>query len=280
VLESVGGNQDRAIDALLVMSDPEYKGEPPATVQPEQPALVRSICASSDALFLTALQSQTELDEQFARHLMLEEQQHRQQQWVNANPRPPATYQSHPSQRRWNSQAQPGEGGAVAESSMGDFQEQFSKIAESQLLYYSWARGPLLTSIQVVKRPLGVYSPKSKRRSKNLTKTGEGLLVFSFHYSPRCPRSTGQTSSSSTQPTWNANTAYSAHANAQSAAVTQPSYFDPNPHSPVPTPLVAHQSPPATTPALKGYDLSPSPSPSKSCTFRMDCIYFCVPHGL
>ena len=53
MLESVGGNQDRAVDALLVMSDPEYKGEPPATVQPEQPALVRSICPSSDALFLT-----------------------------------------------------------------------------------------------------------------------------------------------------------------------------------------------------------------------------------
>jgi hypothetical protein len=44
VLESVGGNQDRAIDALLGMSDPEYKGEPPTTVQPEQLALVRSIC--------------------------------------------------------------------------------------------------------------------------------------------------------------------------------------------------------------------------------------------
>jgi len=114
VLESVGGNQDRAIDTLLVMSDPEYKGEPPAAVQSEQPAL-----------------SQTELDEQFARHLMLEEQQQRQQQWVNANQQPPATYQSHPSQQRWNSQAQPGEGGAVATNSAGDFQEQFSKIAES-----------------------------------------------------------------------------------------------------------------------------------------------------
>ena len=42
----MGGNQDRAIDALLGMSDPEYKGEPPAAahVEREQTALVRSIC--------------------------------------------------------------------------------------------------------------------------------------------------------------------------------------------------------------------------------------------
>ena len=62
---------------------------------------------------------------------MIEEQQQRQQQWVNANHRPPVAYESHPSQRRWNSQAQPDEGGPVAENSMGDLQEQFNKIAES-----------------------------------------------------------------------------------------------------------------------------------------------------
>lgn len=139
MLESVGGNQDRAIDALLGMSDPEYKGEPPATVQPEQLALVRSICPRFlILLFLTMLQSQTELDEQFARHLMLEEKQQRQQQWVDADPRPPAAYQSHPSQRRWNSQTQPDEGRVVSENSMGDLHEQFNKIAESQPLYCSW----------------------------------------------------------------------------------------------------------------------------------------------
>ena len=44
MLDSVGGNQDRAIDALLAISDPEYKGEAPVAVQSEQPPLVRSIC--------------------------------------------------------------------------------------------------------------------------------------------------------------------------------------------------------------------------------------------
>lgn len=61
---------------------------------------------------------------------MLEEQQQRQQQWGNANQRPPVAYESQPSQRNWSSQPHPEEG-AVAENSMGDFQEQFNKIAES-----------------------------------------------------------------------------------------------------------------------------------------------------
>jgi len=59
---------------------------------------------------------------------MLEEQQEQQQQWVNANQRSP---QSHPSQQRRNSQAQPAEAGPEAEKSVTDFQEQFSKFAES-----------------------------------------------------------------------------------------------------------------------------------------------------
>ena len=70
-------------------------------------------------------QSQTELDEEFARHLMLEEQQ--QRQWFNANQRLQATYQSQPNQ---TSQDQPGDG-FLADRPTGDFQEQFNRIAES-----------------------------------------------------------------------------------------------------------------------------------------------------
>jgi hypothetical protein len=40
VLQSVGGNQDRAIDALLGMSDPDYRSEAPAPVAPQAPAFV------------------------------------------------------------------------------------------------------------------------------------------------------------------------------------------------------------------------------------------------
>ncbi|KAF7371463.1 CUE domain-containing protein [Mycena venus] len=54
VLDSVQGNTNRAIDALLGMSDPDYQGEPvPQQVRP---------------------QTQEELDEQLARTLMLEDE--------------------------------------------------------------------------------------------------------------------------------------------------------------------------------------------------------------
>jgi hypothetical protein len=55
VLDSVGGVQDRAIDALLVMGDPEYKGEPPAPVQSEQPPLVRYIWLQIPTLHFSLL---------------------------------------------------------------------------------------------------------------------------------------------------------------------------------------------------------------------------------
>jgi hypothetical protein len=98
---------------------------------PNNPLLCVLSAPNSDTLFLTALQTQTELDEQFARHLMIEEQQQRQQQWVNTNRRTPVAYESHPSQRRWDSHVHPDESDAVAENSTGDFHEQFNKIAES-----------------------------------------------------------------------------------------------------------------------------------------------------
>ncbi|KAF8740173.1 hypothetical protein AX14_008361 [Amanita brunnescens Koide BX004] len=58
VLQSVGGNQDRAIDALLGMSDPQYKSEAPTASEQSGQA-----------------PSQVDLDEQLARRLMLEEGQ-------------------------------------------------------------------------------------------------------------------------------------------------------------------------------------------------------------
>jgi hypothetical protein len=51
VLDSVGWDQDRAIDALLNISDPEYKGEPLVEVPSVQPPLVRSICPPIPILY-------------------------------------------------------------------------------------------------------------------------------------------------------------------------------------------------------------------------------------
>lgn len=126
-----------------------------------------------------------------------------------------------------------------------------------------------LTFTQAGEKLLGLCSPKSRRKSKNLTKAGKGF--FLFFLSPlftSCPRSTGQSTGSSTQPTWRTyNNASRSQDQAQPVAVTQPSYFDPNSHSSfsstVSSPPVASVSPPAPTPAVKGYDLSPTPSISK-----------------
>ncbi|SJK97176.1 uncharacterized protein ARMOST_00427 [Armillaria ostoyae] len=60
VLDSVHGDQGHAIDALLGMSDPEYKGES----RPVEPVM-----------------TQTELDEQLARRLLLEDEQQQQAAW-------------------------------------------------------------------------------------------------------------------------------------------------------------------------------------------------------
>ncbi|KAG8740112.1 hypothetical protein FRC10_004741 [Ceratobasidium sp. 414] len=62
VLEATGGNRDRAIDSLLAMSDPDYAPAQPQTTGGGAPNQGRQ-------------PTQTELDEEFAHRLMLEEQQ-------------------------------------------------------------------------------------------------------------------------------------------------------------------------------------------------------------
>ncbi|TFK66496.1 hypothetical protein BDN72DRAFT_844275 [Pluteus cervinus] len=110
VLESVDWDQDRAINTLLGMSDPNYKEE---TRHPE-PVL-----------------SQTELDEQFARRLLLEDQR-RQNAFAPQPQRQsgrPFT-QAGPFQPQPQPQAQyqqPGQEG----NSMAEFQDQVSKFAET-----------------------------------------------------------------------------------------------------------------------------------------------------
>ncbi|KAG2148745.1 uncharacterized protein EDB93DRAFT_1084788 [Suillus bovinus] len=108
VLQSVNGDQDLAIDTLLGMSDPDYVSQPPPP-PPEQRE-----------------PTQTDLDEQLARRLMLEEEQAAQNQW-----RPPQQGQGPQSyQSRWyDSRAQ-----AVTppqRDTMTEFQDGFNKIAET-----------------------------------------------------------------------------------------------------------------------------------------------------
>ncbi|KAG7446561.1 uncharacterized protein BT62DRAFT_931999 [Guyanagaster necrorhizus] len=99
VLDSVYGDQGRAIDALLGMSDPEYKDEP------------RSV---------ERVMTQTELDEQLARRLLLEDQQQQQAAWQSQQPQ----WQQPIPVRR---QSQP----VPEKDTMAELGEQFNKFAES-----------------------------------------------------------------------------------------------------------------------------------------------------
>ncbi|KAJ7144684.1 hypothetical protein C8R46DRAFT_560459 [Mycena filopes] len=108
VLDSVNGNTDRAIDALLGMSDPDYTSDVPAQAQQQAPM------------------SQEALDEQLARTLMLEDQ--RQEHVWRAQQQQPPQHQQRPEARRRATGESAGSGGGDA---MQEFTETVSKFAES-----------------------------------------------------------------------------------------------------------------------------------------------------
>ncbi|TFK44281.1 hypothetical protein BDQ12DRAFT_730355 [Crucibulum laeve] len=212
VLESVGGNQDRAIDALLGMSDPDYRSE----AQPEEP--------QAQAM------SQTELDEQLARRLMLEEQQEQQRQWeVQQQPqqRPPQ-FMPHRRDSRPQAQQQQSQGG----DTMAEFQEQFTKIAETG------------------KKTFGNIFSKVKAKIQEFDQSRPG-----------------QSSSTGTQPTWGGNGSntsgqqgyYAPPQGNYQPTAQQPAFYDPN------TPVSSPGIPPAPQPRtaapteVQGYDVTPDP---------------------
>ncbi|TEB30372.1 hypothetical protein FA13DRAFT_1856907 [Coprinellus micaceus] len=113
VLESVNGNQERAIETLLGMSDPDYKPETPAAAQaPSTPM------------------TQEELDEQLARRLMIEEQEQQQARWY-------AQQQQRPRPQRQNSrplegqhQSPPPPPNGQGNDTMAEIQQSLTKAAE------------------------------------------------------------------------------------------------------------------------------------------------------
>ncbi|KAJ7015841.1 hypothetical protein C8F04DRAFT_1171172 [Mycena alexandri] len=106
VLDSVNGNTDLAIDALLGMSDPDYTSDVPQA-QAEAPL------------------TQEALDEQLARTLMLEDQ--RQEHAWRAQQPPQHQQQQRPQQQRRAT----GDSGGGGGDAMQEFQETFNKFAES-----------------------------------------------------------------------------------------------------------------------------------------------------
>ncbi|KDQ27442.1 hypothetical protein PLEOSDRAFT_1083566 [Pleurotus ostreatus PC15] len=227
VLESVNWDQDQAIDMLLGMSDPEYKPE----ARPNQPPPP----------------SQTDLDEQFARQLMLQEQQAQQAAWQAAHPVPPGGGRRHAGLQP-QPQPQPAPTGEGGGQIAADLQEQFTRVAE------------------VGKRTFGNIFSKVKAKIQEFD-------------NPR----TNQPSS--TQPTWGAPSnlpgssypqqEYGQNANynstpappQRSAAISpaqQPAYYDPNPPrspspSPQPSPVPASSQPPAAIANAAASSTQPPP---------------------
>ncbi|KAJ7933776.1 hypothetical protein B0H13DRAFT_1592174 [Mycena leptocephala] len=130
VLDSVNGNTDRAIDALLGMSDPDYTSEAPPTQTQQAP------------------QTQEELDEQLARTLMLEDE--RQHHAWRAQQPPPQ--QQRPEARRQTST------GAPERDTMQELQEGFNKLAESGKKTFGTLFSKVKAKIQEFDQPAGQSS--------------------------------------------------------------------------------------------------------------------------
>ncbi|EPQ57676.1 hypothetical protein GLOTRDRAFT_17842, partial [Gloeophyllum trabeum ATCC 11539] len=204
VLESVGWDQDRAVDTLLGMNDPDYVSQhqsgPPAP-------------------------SQTDLDEQLARRLMLEEEQEQQAAIQRNHQWSPSNQQS-----RGRTGYSPPQGGEGAErDTMAEVQEQFNKVAE--------VGKKTFTSI--------VSKVKAKMQEFDQSMQGQG-------------------SSAGTTPNWGGTGSSSYPQAAQQPAGdrhSQQAYYAPNPYTDrIAQPVAIGQAPPSSATA-QGYDVSPNPTP-------------------
>lgn len=113
------------------MSDPDYVSQEPQHAPTPQVRVVIPTKTSIDRILQL---SQTDLDEQLARRLMMEDEQQQQAQWQAQQQQPlvgNATYQPRPG--RTSQQAgggSPGQG--ENKDTFAEVQEQFTKIAESE----------------------------------------------------------------------------------------------------------------------------------------------------
>lgn len=162
VLESVSGDQDRAIDVLLGMSDPSYQ----STARPDV--------------------TQTDLDEEFARNLMLEEQSRQQPAWRARYPNDPPASQPQSSPTN-DSVAQIQEQlGKFAESSKRTIGSLFSRVkAKIQELDNSSNESPRNGSRQTVTRqspPQPAFQPSQV--TSEYTRPAPGNEPYDTHVTP------------------------------------------------------------------------------------------------
>lgn len=182
VVDTVGGDQDRAVDALLSMSDPDHVSSSAAA--PAQPPET----------------TQTQLDEEFARQLLLEDeqryardqiaqQQHQQQQ---------QQLRQFPYAQRTSAVAIPqqqGRGSSPQSPSqrerdtMADVQDQFTKLAESGKRTFSSLVSKVKAKVQELDQSRNTQSssPPSAGASSQQYTTSSGLdrHAQQAYYAPR-----------------------------------------------------------------------------------------------
>ncbi|KAJ6508093.1 hypothetical protein DFH09DRAFT_1374853 [Mycena vulgaris] len=211
VLDSVHGNTDQAIDALLGMSDPDYTSEQPAVTQ-------------------QAPQTQEELDEQLARTLMLEDEREAHA-WRAQQPAPPR-----PEARRRTSE------GAPEKDTMQEFQEQFNKFAETGKKTFGSLFSKVKAKIQEFDQPAG----QSSSGGAYGTGAGGDTYPYEAHQNPY-PTEQQQYQQQQQQAQAQAQTPAYYDPNAPSANPSPPSSagYDAAPRSMSP-PGAATASPPST----------------------------------
>jgi len=124
VLDSVNGDQDRAIDKLLGMSDPEYKEQ-----------------HSTNA-------NQTELDEEFARNLLIQEHEadnRRRQQRRQPTAREPVSHQQRADA--------PGQNSSGTGPNMQEVTETFNRLAETGKKTFTSLFSKVKAKIQELDQP-------------------------------------------------------------------------------------------------------------------------------
>ncbi|KAG5646250.1 hypothetical protein DXG03_004077 [Asterophora parasitica] len=239
VLAEVGGDQDRAIDALLGMSDPEYKPDPSAP----------QVGAGGAGTTI----SQTELDEQLARHLMQEEQEAHQAAWQaqqDTRIRPARQGQG---QGQAQYAPQGGQGGQG--DTMAEIQQQLGKIAETGKKTFGNIFSKVKAKIQEMDQPrTGQSSSGVQPTWAGNTSAGYDPALYEQHVYQ------GQ-QQQQPQPPWNTRPQAQQPQQQYQAQAQQPAYYDPNPRN-TSYPINSSQSPPITLqgPAVTGYDTAPEPS--------------------
>lgn len=211
VLESAG-NQAAAIEILLGMSDPSYKSEAP----PPQTAM-----------------SQTDLDEQLARRLMIEEQEAQSARYVQyAQGQSPQRRNSRYGQGQPTSPSAQGGPASGDKDAMAEIQEQFTKAAE------------------VGKKTFGNIFTKVKAKIQEFERGSSGGQAPSSQWMGGYGQEHQQ------------NTNYPQYHPQQGGMQPQPqqaSYYGPSTPIAI-TPAQSHTSPPRATspPAAQGYDAAPN----------------------